>query len=78
MYLGVPLLHKRVTKATFQYFISNMRQKLAGWKAKTLSLAGRITLAKAVLAAIPIYAMQLAVIPESVSLEMEKIIRNFI
>lgn len=45
-YLGVLLLHRRVTKSTVQYIISNMRQKLAGWKAKTLSLADRLNLQK--------------------------------
>lgn len=55
-----------------------MRKKLAGWKAKLLSLAGRITLAKAVLSAIPIYAMQSTVIPKGICNEMEKIIRNFV
>ncbi|MBA0722073.1 hypothetical protein Golax_009555 [Gossypium laxum] len=76
-YLGVPLLHQRVTKETFQYIVDNMRKKLAGWKSKLLSLADRITLAKGVLATIPIYAMQSTKIPKGVCHEMEKIICNF-
>ncbi|KAE8664276.1 hypothetical protein F3Y22_tig00112801pilonHSYRG00014 [Hibiscus syriacus] len=63
-YLGVPLLHKRVTKATFRYMIERVEQRLTGWAARTLPLAGRITLAKAVLQAIPSYAMQPTWLPK--------------
>ncbi|KAH1091831.1 hypothetical protein J1N35_019088 [Gossypium stocksii] len=37
-YLGVPLLHQRVTKDTYQYIMGNIKKKLARWKAKLLSL----------------------------------------
>ncbi|KAL4351406.1 hypothetical protein GQ457_06G022300 [Hibiscus cannabinus] len=57
-YLGVPLLHKRVTKVTYSYLVDQVAKRLTGWAARSLSLAGRITLAKAVLQAIPIYSMQ--------------------
>ncbi|KAH1038182.1 hypothetical protein J1N35_039925 [Gossypium stocksii] len=76
-YLGVPLLHQRVTRDTFQYIVENMRKKLAGWKSKLLSFAGRITLAKAVLAAIPVcYVVDGR--SKGVCYEMEKIIRYFV
>ncbi|KAH1123302.1 hypothetical protein J1N35_006462 [Gossypium stocksii] len=55
-----------------------MRKKLAKWKPRLLSLAGRIALAKAVLAATPIYAMQTTVTPKGVCSEMDKIIHNFV
>ncbi|GMI70388.1 hypothetical protein HRI_000708100 [Hibiscus trionum] len=48
-YLGVPLLHKRVTKATYRFLIEKVERRLSGWASRTLSLAGRITLAKAIL-----------------------------
>ncbi|GMI90227.1 hypothetical protein HRI_002692000 [Hibiscus trionum] len=65
-YLGVPLLHKRVTKATFTYLLDKMRARLSGWATRTLSLAGCITLAKAVLQGIPSYLMQSNWIPVGV------------
>ncbi|GMI74428.1 hypothetical protein HRI_001112100 [Hibiscus trionum] len=77
-YLGVPLLHKRVTKATYVYLLDKMAKRLSGWAAKSLSLAGRITLAKAVLQVIPSYVMQTAVLPKGLCREMEKIIRRFV
>ncbi|KAL4289808.1 hypothetical protein GQ457_14G017730 [Hibiscus cannabinus] len=57
-YLGVPLLHKRVSKDTYAYLLDKMKARLPGWAANTLTLAGRITLAKAVLQAIPSYVIQ--------------------
>ena len=57
-YLGVPLLHGRIVKDTYSYLLDKVRRKLSGWAANSLSLAGRITLAKAVLSAIPYYTMQ--------------------
>ncbi|XP_039014644.1 uncharacterized protein LOC120144710 [Hibiscus syriacus] len=42
-YLGVPLLHSRITKSSYSYIVSRVRDKLSGWTAKTLSLAGRIS-----------------------------------
>ena len=77
-YLGVPLLHKRVTKQTYGYLVENMQKRLAGWKASHLSLTGKITLCKAGLATIPLYPMQAAAIPKHTCKEIEKICRRFI
>lgn len=55
-----------------------MRKKLAGWKSKMLSVARRITFAKAVLYAILNYVLSSSFIPSDVCQEMEKIIQNFV
>ena len=52
--------------------------KLSNWKAKSLSLAGRITLAKATLSAIPLYTMQSSMLPISCCNKIKKLIRDFI
>ncbi|CAN1782186.1 Putative ribonuclease H protein At1g65750, partial [Linum perenne] len=57
-YLGVPILHGRISKDTYSYILERMRKKLDGWKCNTLSLARRVTLALYVLNSIPSYAMQ--------------------
>ncbi|KAA3488140.1 Retrovirus-related Pol polyprotein LINE-1 [Gossypium australe] len=44
-YLGVPLLHDRVTKNTLNIVVDKIRRKLQSWDARKLSFAGRITLA---------------------------------
>ncbi|KAE8699617.1 hypothetical protein F3Y22_tig00110576pilonHSYRG00048 [Hibiscus syriacus] len=43
-------------------------RKLSGWKARCLSLAGRVTVAKAVLATLPTYTMQTVVLPKRICL----------
>lgn len=48
-YLGVPILHKRVTKHTFGYILDKASQCLSTWKARSLSMAGRGTLVRSVL-----------------------------
>lgn len=50
-YLGMPLLHSRVTKHTYQEIIDKVDRRLSGWNTSHLSLAGRITLAQSVLQA---------------------------
>ncbi|KAL4361551.1 hypothetical protein GQ457_04G008110 [Hibiscus cannabinus] len=47
MYLGVPLLHNRGTKATYAFIIDKKQARLIGWATKSLSLVGRINLVKA-------------------------------
>ncbi|KAA3454599.1 Retrovirus-related Pol polyprotein LINE-1 [Gossypium australe] len=44
-YLGVPLLHDRVTKNTLNFIVDKIRRNLNSWDARKLSFAGRITLA---------------------------------
>lgn len=68
IYLGAPMLHQRISKNSFQFLIDRMRAKLSGWKAKNLSMAGRITLAQSTLANIPGYVAQSTLLPASVCL----------
>ncbi|KAA3471573.1 LINE-1 reverse transcriptase isogeny [Gossypium australe] len=77
-YLGVPIIHYRVTKSTLNFVIDKARSKLQNWDARKLSLAGRITLAQSVLLAIPSYFMQSLVILKGVCDEIERIVRQFI
>jgi hypothetical protein len=55
-----------------------MQQKLANSKSQQLTLAGRITLCKPVLAKVPIYTMQSTIVPKSVCVAVEKLSRAFI
>ncbi|KAH9673795.1 reverse transcriptase domain-containing protein [Citrus sinensis] len=77
-YLGMPLLHNRVTKATYQEIVDNVDKKLSGWNAMHLSLAGRITLAQSVIQAIHIFAMQTTRIPHGILYKIDRISRRFI
>ncbi|CAN1188821.1 Putative ribonuclease H protein At1g65750 [Linum perenne] len=77
-YLGVPTLHGRTDKGTYQAIVDKLDNKLAGWKAKSLSLAGRVTLATSALSAIPAYVMQAAVLPATTCEAIDRRIRNFV
>jgi ribonuclease HI len=77
-YLGVPALGRTPRVNDFNYLVEKVKTSLAGWKAKQLSLAGRITLAKSVIQAIPIYPMMSMPIPKSCLHEIDKIQRAFI
>ncbi|CAN1796639.1 Putative ribonuclease H protein At1g65750 [Linum perenne] len=77
-YLGVPILHERTSSQTYQGIIDRISKKLTGWKVKSLSLAGRVTLAQSVLVAIPAYAMQTAVILATTCEAIDRLIRNFV
>ena len=56
-YLGIPLHHDRIIKATYNHVLEQIQNKFSSWGAKTLAMAGRITLSKAVLASMPLYSM---------------------
>ncbi|KAL8128488.1 hypothetical protein V2J09_017643 [Rumex salicifolius] len=63
-YLGMPVLQGKVTKATFAEVIVKANNKLAGWKCRTLSMAGRVTLARSVLSTLPFYTMNSVHLPK--------------
>jgi hypothetical protein len=77
-YLGVPLTGKAPRKEDYSYIIEQISTKLMAWKANQLSFAGRVTLAKSVLQAIPIYPMMTAVIPKVCIEKIHQIQRKFI
>lgn len=74
----MPTLHSRVSKDTYQHLLDIMKAKLTGWKATSLSMAGRFTLAKCVLDAIPFYTMQTSKIPVSLLDVIDRLVRNFV
>lgn len=76
--LGAPILHQRMAKQSFSFILDKMRKKLAGWKAKSLSFAGKVTLAQASLLNILGYVFQTSLIPASMCEEAEKLCRDFI
>lgn len=77
-YLGVPLIHSRITKSTYREIVEKVQSKLASWKAKSLSLAGRATLIQSVISAIPIYAMQTVKLPASVCKKVDQLNKRFL
>ncbi|KAL9691520.1 hypothetical protein QQ045_011944 [Rhodiola kirilowii] len=56
-YLGPPVNFSNNKTEIFKFIVDRMWQKVQGWKEKTLSMAGKETLIKSILKAIPTYAM---------------------
>ncbi|KAH9783625.1 reverse transcriptase domain-containing protein [Citrus sinensis] len=77
-YLGMPLIHSRVNRATYQSILEKVDKRLTSWNAAHLSFASRITLAHSVPQAMPIYAMQTTILPAPVRGKLEKSCRRFI
>ena len=65
-YLGFPIIHRGRVGNAFNFFLDKVQNKLAGWKSRLLSKAGRLVLAKSVVAPIVEYYMQCHVLPAKV------------
>ena len=77
-YLGFPLKHRRVPRNPYKFIVERVMSKLARWKAKFLSFAGRAVLIKSVMLAVPNHIMQGAVLPVHVCEKLDKINRDFL
>ena len=62
-YLGFPIKHKGVPRNRINFIVERVMSKLAGWKTRFLSFAGRSVLVKLVMSTIPNYVMQVAALP---------------
>ncbi|XP_038972754.1 uncharacterized protein LOC120104917 [Phoenix dactylifera] len=77
-YLGVPLSGRRLRGSDCSFLEATVRQRMEGWQLHSLSMMGRVTLARSVLSSIPIYLLSHAFIPVSVLRSIEQLVRNFI
>ncbi|CAN1822367.1 Putative ribonuclease H protein At1g65750 [Linum perenne] len=77
-YLGVPILHGRVTKNTYYFLSDRLDSRLAGWKVDNLSLSGRVTLASSVLNSLPCYVIHTSCLSVLLCDKIDRKIRNFI
>lgn len=77
-YLSFPILTGRPKKANFDFTIERMQTRLASCKGKLLNKVGRMTLAKSALSSIPAYYMQLALLPNSICQQLDRITRDFV
>ncbi|KAJ0535599.1 putative RNA-directed DNA polymerase [Helianthus annuus] len=78
VYLGVPIGANMKRAVHWQPVIDKFIKKLSAWKAKTLSFAGRVTLAKSVLGSLPSYFLSLFNAPKVIVKKLESIRREFI
>jgi hypothetical protein len=76
-YLGLPLFLSKSKLIAFQDLLERVSGKIKGWRAKTLSQAGRTMLIKSVASTIPSYAMSSFLLPRSISTSLDIIFKNF-
>lgn len=77
-YLGLPLTTGRLRLVHLQFILDRMRARLAGWKGKMLSMAGRRVLVRCVLTAMPTFALTALKIPVKLLKEIDKCRRRFL
>ncbi|KAE8669531.1 hypothetical protein F3Y22_tig00112231pilonHSYRG00219 [Hibiscus syriacus] len=65
-YLGLPIGTIKISELLWEPVIQNFYTKLAGWKASTLSMAGRLILVKVVLSSLSIFYLSIFIIPPKV------------
>ena len=76
-YLGLPPLVGKGKRKAFNHIKEMVGRKIAGWKGKLLSNAGREILIKAVAQATPTYTMSCFKLPDSLCKELNSMVRNF-
>ena len=76
-YLGFPLGVQYNKCSTWKPVLRNIENRLATWKARLLSRAGRLTLIKSVLNSLPVYFMSLFRMPKTVAAKIVKLQRRF-
>jgi hypothetical protein len=77
-YLGLPLSVKRLSSSDLVPLIHKVADHLPGWKVLLIHLAGRATLVKSVLTAIPVYQFIAVHCPKWVLKAIDKIHRDFL
>ncbi|XP_028785542.1 uncharacterized protein LOC114741444 [Neltuma alba] len=78
IHLGVPTYYGRNKTRSFGGLVEKVKRRLGGWKVNVLSMAGRVTLAKSVISAIPLYSMMVTKIPTQIIGSIERAQRAFI
>ena len=77
-YLGLPISNKKLRRCDFLAWIEKIANKLLGWKASLMNLAGRAVLVRFVLTAIPLYLLVALKVAKWFIRATDKIRRSFL
>ncbi|XP_056688698.1 uncharacterized protein [Spinacia oleracea] len=77
-YLGVDIRPNKLKISNYLGLLDKSMDRVRGWQAKLLNMAGRCTLIKSVLNSYPLYAMQTNILPASITHALEKCFRKFL
>lgn len=77
-YLGLPITLSRTKLVHLQFVLDRIRARLAGWKGKLMSIAGRRVLVRLVLSSLPTFAITALRVPKKFLKEVDKSRRRFL
>ncbi|GJX13352.1 hypothetical protein Tco_0205110 [Tanacetum coccineum] len=77
-YLGVPLVLSRLMVRDCKELVEKVQNRIQDWKNKTLSIAGRLQLVSSVIGSMHVYGASVFIIPTSVLLDIEMLMRGFL
>lgn len=76
-YLGFPFVSHGRQRQRLGFLYYNTLRRIRGWKEKLLSFDGRAVLIKAVVQALPIYAMSSILLPRLILKDLERVTRQY-
>jgi hypothetical protein len=76
-YLGLPTIVGADRSDCFLHFVERVLERIKGWKEKLLSIGGKEILIKAILQAIPVYAMSVFLLPKNICKKITNVISQF-
>ncbi|KAE8707901.1 hypothetical protein F3Y22_tig00110370pilonHSYRG00013 [Hibiscus syriacus] len=77
-YLGLLIGTTRNSELLWEPVLQKFSSKLAGWKATSLSMAGRLVLVKSVLSSLPIFYLSIFKIPLKINQKLNSLMANFL
>lgn len=77
-YLGFPLIQGKASKKHYEFVVEKIQRRMTSWKGKLLNKTGKICLAKSVTSSIPIYPMQIRLLPKNICTKIDSLTRGFI
>jgi hypothetical protein len=76
--VGLPLYHRKLTKAELQPIIDNVAARLPKWRGKLLKATACLALVNSVLSVIPIYMLTVFQLDKWAIKRIDKIRRDFL
>lgn len=77
-YLGMPMCVGRKKNSVFHKVVDKVKSKLCGWSSKAISTGGKYMLLKTAAQSIPIFVMNLFLLPNEVCEKLEVQMNGFL
>jgi hypothetical protein len=71
-YLGLPLSDRKLPASALEFLAARIYKQIPGWRLSLIPIGGRLTLATAVLSALPLFAMSALPLPKGVLAKMDR------